>query len=443
MSMEARGLHRAEHRLLLLVGDGIAAVAAIVISLWLWSFTAGFPFGLAFVTAHAAWLIAVPIWLAVVSPTRALQKAHSPDATLRGLLSAAAGLLAIYVALYFYAPPAALARLPALYFTWEALLLTAAARLVYLFVLGRGTLRRRVAIVGNGARAEAAVALLRAAAQDVIVAAVVSDDLDDVVSDDVAELVVATDAPPSPAVSERLLQLQYQGIDVVPFATEYEHRLQRVPVAYLDPDWAFTSLPDWVRSRDASRLLKRTLDIAGGLIGLAVLGVLFVPIASLIWLESGRPIFYRQQRVGRGRRRFDVLKFRTMIQGAESDGVQFARPDDPRATRFGRWLRRSRLDEWPQVLNVLKGDMSLVGPRPERPEFADDLAAQIPFYRTRLMVAPGLSGWAQVNAEYGDSPEAQALKLEYDLYYIKHRSLVFDLWILLRTIGTVIGLRGR
>jgi lipopolysaccharide/colanic/teichoic acid biosynthesis glycosyltransferase len=132
-----------------------------------------------------------------------------------------------------------------------------------------------------------------------------------------------------------------------------------------------------------------------------------------------------------------------MRVGAEIDGAQWATADDPRATGVGRWLRRARLDEWPQVLNILRGEMSLVGPRPERPEFAEQLGREIPFYRTRLMVEPGLTGWAQVNADYGDSMGGQARKLEYDLYYIKHRSLSFDVWILLRTIGTVVGLRGR
>ena len=140
-----------------------------------------------------------------------------------------------------------------------------------------------------------------------------------------------------------------------------------------------------------------------------------------------------------------MLKIRTASPirvGAETNGARWASADDPRTTRIGRWLRRARIDEWPQVINVLRGDMSLVGPRPERPEFTEQLGRAIPFYRSRLMVQPGLTGWAQVNADYGDSVEGQARKLEYDLYYLKHRSLAFDAWILLRTIGTVLGLGG-
>lgn len=270
-----------------------------------------------------------------------------------------------------------------------------------------------------------------------------SEYLDSILEKDVAEVVLPEDDAPSQALSERLLRLQERGVDVVPFSAEYEQRLQRVPVAHLDPDWAFTSLPEWVRSHGASWLVKRSLDIVGGGLAFAVLLLVGMPVAMLIALESRRPVFYRQQRLGRGGHAFDVWKFRTMIVGAESNGAQFARPDDERVTRVGRWLRRSRLEELPQVLNVIKGEMSLVGPRPERPEFVEQLARSIPFYRTRLMVAPGVTGWAQVNAEYGDSMEAHQQKLEYDLYYIKHRSLMFDLLILARTVGTVLGLRGR
>ena len=453
------GLHRSEHGLFLAAGDAVVAVLALGVALRVWSVTTGFPFDVQFVSEHAAWLFAVPLWLAVTAPTRTWHAAQALDRTITGLLSASAVLLALYAALYFYAPPAALARLPALYFIWEAVLLTAGWRLTYLFVLGRGTFSRRAVIVGQGARARAARELIDQVARDTVIVAVVSDsdrpleagsqgtrplaDLDALVEQGIAEIVLALDEAPSPALSARLLRLQERGLDVVPFAAEYEQRLQRVPIDHLDPDWAFTSLPEWVRTRDASQLAKRVLDFTGALAGAVVLLLLAVPVAAAIWLDSGRPIFYRQQRIGRSGRRFDVFKFRTMHVGAEAEGAQWASADDPRTTRVGRWLRRARLDEWPQVLNILRGDMSLVGPRPERPEFAERLGAEIPFYRTRLMVRPGLTGWAQVNAGYGDSVGGQAQKLEYDLYYIKHRSLLFDLWIVLRTIGTVLGLRGR
>jgi len=167
------------------------------------------------------------------------------------------------------------------------------------------------------------------------------------------------------------------------------------------------------------------------------------PHVDGILLDSGRPIFFHQKRMGQGGRTYRVVKLRTMRQDAEADGqAHWAEAGDPRTTRVGRLLRRTHLDEFPQFWNVLRGDMSLVGPRPERPELVAELEKKIPFYRARLLVKPGVTGWAQVNYGKGASVEGSAEKLEFDLYYIKHRSLWMDLWILLRTVGSVFGFRG-
>lgn len=164
----------------------------------------------------------------------------------------------------------------------------------------------------------------------------------------------------------------------------------------------------------------------------------------MILLDSGRPVLYLQERLGKNGRVYKIIKFRTMKLDAEKDGV--ARPatqNDQRATRFGRLLRRSHLDELPQIINILKGEMSWVGPRSERPEIIQNLEKEIPFYRARLFVKPGLTGWAQVNYGYAAGAEENSVKLEYDLYYIKHRNLGLDILILLRTVGNVLGLKGR
>jgi lipopolysaccharide/colanic/teichoic acid biosynthesis glycosyltransferase len=190
-------------------------------------------------------------------------------------------------------------------------------------------------------------------------------------------------------------------------------------------------------------LSKRLLDLVGALIGLVAFLVLLPWVAIAIVLDSGRPIFYRQARSGRGRDVFVLIKFRTMHQNAEPDGQpRWARDDDPRMTRVGRVLRRLYIDELPQFWNVLTGDMSLVGPRPERPQIVKELEDRIPFYRSRLLVKPGITGWAQINFEKGASFEGSIEKLEFDLYYIKHRSLMLDLWLILRTIWSVLGRRG-
>jgi lipopolysaccharide/colanic/teichoic acid biosynthesis glycosyltransferase len=161
-------------------------------------------------------------------------------------------------------------------------------------------------------------------------------------------------------------------------------------------------------------------------------------VAMLVRLESPGPIFYRQTRVGRMGLPFTLWKIRSMQLGAEENGVQWAMRDDPRITRTGRWLRRWRIDELPQLLNVIKGEMSLVGPRPERPAFVSDLRGTIPYYDLRHTVRPGITGWAQIMFGYGASLEDAHIKLQYDLYYIKNLSLTLDCRILLRTIRVVL-----
>ena len=172
--------------------------------------------------------------------------------------------------------------------------------------------------------------------------------------------------------------------------------------------------------------------------------LVLLPILTLgIWLDVGRPIFFGQQRLGLGGRLFRLIKFRTMTADAGRKGPQRARVDDPRVSRFGRFLRRSRLDEMPQFWNVLRGDMSLVGPRPEWYELADELVRLVPRYGERLLVKPGLTGWAQINQGYADSVEDVAARLEHDLYYIRHQSLWLDVRIAWRTVWTVLSLSGR
>jgi lipopolysaccharide/colanic/teichoic acid biosynthesis glycosyltransferase len=172
-------------------------------------------------------------------------------------------------------------------------------------------------------------------------------------------------------------------------------------------------------------------------------GLIFPCLALLIVIDSPGPVFYKQERVGKAGRTFTFMKLRSMIPDAEAQsGPLWAVHADPRVTRVGRLLRKSRLDELPQLVNVLRGEMSLVGPRPERPAFVEQLQQEIPFYRARLTVLPGLTGWAQVNYGYGSTVEDALIKLQYDLYYIRHRSLLLDGLILLRTVGKIVRLQG-
>jgi lipopolysaccharide/colanic/teichoic acid biosynthesis glycosyltransferase len=179
------------------------------------------------------------------------------------------------------------------------------------------------------------------------------------------------------------------------------------------------------------------------IIGLVITLVLFPFIAGAIYLNSPGPILYTQERSGRAGRRFKIIKFRSMVPDAEQEGEAiWATQNDDRVTGVGKFLRLTRLDELPQLINVLKGEMSIVGPRPERPEFIDHLQEEIPFYRARLSVKPGLTGWAQVQYRYGSTVQDALIKLEYDLYYIKYRSLPLDLLIILRTIRVMLTFKG-
>jgi lipopolysaccharide/colanic/teichoic acid biosynthesis glycosyltransferase len=241
-----------------------------------------------------------------------------------------------------------------------------------------------------------------------------------------------------------LLDAQELGVEITRMGVAYEELLGRVPIRQLEADWILRSFVDQNRAGGFYEFGKRMLDILGGLIfGLFTLLVLpFVGLAILI--ESGRPIFYSQVRAGKGAQRYKIIKFRTMRQDAEADGIpQWASEDDERATRVGRILRRTHLDELPQFINVLKGEMSLVGPRAERPELMAMFQEHVPFYRGRLLVKPGITGWAQVNYGYAATIEETVVKLEYDLYYIKNRNLLLDLMILLRTPATMFGFRGQ
>jgi lipopolysaccharide/colanic/teichoic acid biosynthesis glycosyltransferase len=190
-------------------------------------------------------------------------------------------------------------------------------------------------------------------------------------------------------------------------------------------------------------VLERVMDIFFGLVGVVLLAFAFFLIAPAIKLTSSGPIFYTQKRVGKNGIIFTLYKFRTMVEGAEKEGPQWTKEKDERVTRIGRILRNFHLDELPQAVNLLKGDLSLVGPRPERPEFTKMLEREIPHYHLRHLVKPGIFGWAQLNFPYGDSIEDAREKLKYDLYYIKHRSLVFDLLIVLRSLKIILFAKGQ
>lgn len=249
----------------------------------------------------------------------------------------------------------------------------------------------------------------------------------------------------SPRLSDDLARRLYESIflqvrivDSIPF---YETLTRRVPVAAITHVWFLENLREG--EKRAFDFIKRASDMVMGIVVATFTALAFPLVALAIIGTSGRPIFYTQTRVGRHGRLFRILKFRTMVKNAEVDGAQFAERKDRRVTPIGRILRATRIDELPQILNVLAGDMSIIGPRPERPEFVKELEAAMPYYAMRHLIRPGLTGWAQIEFPYASSIPENLKKLQYDLFYIKQRGLLLDAKILLRTIGIIVRAKGQ
>jgi sugar transferase (PEP-CTERM system associated) len=236
---------------------------------------------------------------------------------------------------------------------------------------------------------------------------------------------------------QALLDCRLRGVQVTDLARFFERVHGRVPIESLKASWLIYG--DGFRQSWLRRSIKRSFDLVV-VVGLLILSLPIMIMSALVILFStGTPLIYRQERVGHQGQTFTVLKFRSMAKNAESDGsASGAAIDDASVTRFGRFIRRTRIDELPQLINVLKGEMSLVGPRPERPGLVATLTEKIPFYAVRHSVPPGMTGWAQVRYSYSGTVEESVKKLEYDLYYVKNNSLFLDLIILLRTVRIVL-----
>ena len=236
---------------------------------------------------------------------------------------------------------------------------------------------------------------------------------------------------------ETLLACKFQGVAVEEGATFYEQVCSKIMLENLRPSWLVFS--QGFSISPTLCFFKRLADILLSVLGLILAAPLMIVVTILIKIDSQGPVFYRQQRVGQNGKRFTLTKFRSMRDDAEAvTGPIFADKDDLRITRVGRVLRTTRVDELPQLLNVLRGEMSFVGPRPERPFFVEQFAKDIPYYTQRLSVKPGLTGWAQVCYSYGATVEDAVEKLRLDLYYIKHVSLILDLFIIMKTLKIIV-----
>jgi len=255
------------------------------------------------------------------------------------------------------------------------------------------------------------------------------------------EVVIAPDERRGGLPMEEMLVCVQRGVSIIDLSTFFEREAGMVQLNVVDPSWlVFSGGFDYSTPR---RLSKRFFDLVAASVLLLLAWPLMLVVALAVWVESGTPILYRQTRVGERGEHFVLTKFRSMRVDAEKDGVaQWATKNDDRSTRVGRFIRLTRLDELPQLFAVLRGDMSFVGPRPERPHFVDLLNDEIRYYGVRHCVKPGLTGWAQLRYPYGASVKDAEEKLKFDLFYVKNHGLVFDLMILLQTVEVVLFGRG-
>jgi exopolysaccharide biosynthesis polyprenyl glycosylphosphotransferase len=471
-----RRLELSERRWLLRTGDLSAIGAGILFGLQIWGGRADLLVNLNLIQSQVLWIVMIGMaWLVWLSLTDMydLRLAVRTRHTLSRILAGGAVIGLLY-AIYFFVraiplsgledaiarPPLRLAPVISIALSVPMLVLW---RLTYARVWGAPHLRRRLLIVGAGSAGTTLVNVLRDHSHMHTVGFVDDDaqkanttidglpvlgrstDLKSLTKRyGIDEIVVAISAGVDGELFQSIMDCHEAGVTVTPMPLLYEEVTGRVAVDHIGSQW-YVALPFAPKRFGAlMRIAKRLIDFVFSLAFGVVFAIVCLPIIVLIKLDNKGPAFYRQERVGKHGQPFTVIKFRSMRTDAEKDGkARWAKAGDDRITRVGRILRKTRLDELPQILNVIKGEMSIVGPRPERQQFIDDLQKQIPFFRTRLAAKPGLTGWAQVNYGYGASVEDSLIKLQYDLYYLKHQSPLFDLSIILRTISVVLKMKGQ
>ena len=335
------------------------------------------------------------------------------------------------------------------------------ARMLFDHIVDQDLFKRRVLVYGAGRRAASLLELRRRSDQRGFrIVGFIRTEGDDagtpmertlprpedlyswVIKNPIDEIVVAMDDRRRGFPMHEFLECRLAGIDIIELPSFLERETGKVRLDVLNPSWIIFG--EGFRASQVERWLERGFDLVASCV-LLLLGLPLMFAATIaIMIEDGwqAPVLYRQRRVGQHGRVFDVFKFRSMSEDAESTGVTWAVKDDPRVTRVGAIIRKTRIDELPQLCNVLRGEMSFVGPRPERPEFVEQLEERIPYYRERHSVKPGITGWAQLCYPYGSSERDALEKLQYDLYYVKNRSLLFDLAILVQTVEVVLWGKG-
>lgn len=475
------GFQASEHRHILLALDLLVLNSALLLSL---SLRTGSAWRWDLVTGHPLWFLVMSgLWVVFAGAFDAYEPRVIARIQASALATARAALMTvlIYVIIPFITPALPPSRLTAASLPILILAALVLERILYAYCAPNFAMGHRVLIIGTGQSARTmAKALLengrdsydvvglvgeahgapeglsaidirlssqeRGRRQGVARLAVLGNwqDVGDVVrAHGVTTLVVSIEDRANAEVLASLIEAAEGGVEVMAMPALYERLTGRVPTEHVGRHW-YVALPiHHAGTRTIGRFTKRLLDMFLAGAGLLCFAVVFPIIALAIYLDSGRPIFYVQDRVGKGGTSFKLYKLRSMVRDAENGSAQWAEERDSRVTRVGRFLRATHLDEFPQCFNVLKGEMSAVGPRPERPEFVEQLAVKIPFYRLRHTVKPGMAGWGLVRQGYVGTEQDALVRLQYDLYYIKHQSVWLDLLIMLKTVGHAVTFKGR
>lgn len=394
-----------------------------------------------------------------------LQKSSRLETILTSIMVTTSTTVLFYVLTPYYTPSLPANRLQIFYFFLTIFGTLLIWRYAYIKLISSPRFYKRVLLVGEMSNISSIYHTLQSADPNYIIVGYINcensagelnsvgdilefkpNQLIDVIKKEaISEVVIATynSETITSKLYEDLLLLLESGFPIKEYTQAYEDMMFRVPVQFVGKDF-YKYFPFSRNNQNRLYLAsRRFLDIVFAIIGMCF-SVLFLPIVLIGNLLANKgPMLYSQSRVGKNAKSFKIYKLRSMIVNAEENGAVWAIKNDTRVTKFGRFLRKSRLDELPQFYNILKGDMSVIGPRPERPKFVKELSKSIPFYQTRHIVKPGLTGWAQVNSRYGSSLDDSLVKLQYDLYYIKHRSFLLDLNIVFKTLSTVLFYRGQ
>ncbi len=414
---------------------------------------------------HWMWSIVLAIYLTVfatIFELYNLQKASKMETVIQNIVLTASVTVLFYLLTPFYTPTLPANRLQIVYFFLAINVALFIWRYAYITFISAPRFFKRVMLIGSSETIEKVANSLEKSDPNYRVVGYIntgdthsqtekliefkSDSISEMIDKHtISEIVVALSKSEEMTLplNNQLIRVLEQGMPIKEYTHVYEELNRKVPVQFIADDF-YRYFP-FSRSNQNKLYLffHRLMDLLLSIIGL-LFGIIITPFILIgNVLANKGPFFYKQERVGKNGNIFKIYKLRSMVVDAEKDGAQYAKKKDTRITYFGKFLRRTRIDEIPQFINVIKGEMSVIGPRPERPIFVETLSQQIPFYEIRHLVKPGVTGWAQVNAKYGMTQEDAMEKLQYDLYYIKRRSFFLDSKIILKTLSTIIFFRGQ